>query len=40
MSFEIVDKMIVNTVFGFGSVIKMPEGPPPDPLITEEEPSL
>lgn len=30
MSFEILEKMMVNTFFGFGTVIKMPEGPPPE----------
>ncbi|CAK69624.1 unnamed protein product (macronuclear) [Paramecium tetraurelia] len=37
MSFEISEKMIVNTIAGFGQVIKLPEGPAPEQLIAEEE---
>lgn len=30
MSFEITEKMIVNTIAGFGFVIKLPDGPVPE----------
>ncbi|CAD8175890.1 unnamed protein product [Paramecium octaurelia] len=37
MAFEITEKMIVNTIAGFGQVIKLPEGPVPEQLTVEEE---
>lgn len=37
MSFEITEKMIVNSIFGFGTLISVPTEAAPDPLFAEEE---
>jgi hypothetical protein len=37
MSFEITEKMIVNSIFGFGTIISVPTEAAPDPLFAEEE---